>query len=97
MEDILSYVKPELLVVALVLYFSGNALKTISSVKDKYIPLILGAFGIVLCAAWVFARCTCEGPREFLMALFTSVTQGVLVAGLSTYVHQILTQLQKKE
>lgn len=97
MEDILSYVKPELLIVALVLYFTGGALKTIPAIKDKYIPVILGIFGIVLCAAWVFARCTCDGPREVLMALFTSVTQGLLVAGLSTYVHQLLKQLQKKE
>ena len=34
------YVKPELLVVAVVLYFIGAWLKQSETVRDKYIPLI---------------------------------------------------------
>lgn len=30
------------------------------------------------------------------MAVFTSTTQGVLVAGLSTYVNQLIKQLEKR-
>ena len=40
------YVKPELLVVAVVLYFIGAWLKQSETVKDKYIPLINGAFSV---------------------------------------------------
>ena len=42
MEQIMSYVKPELIIVAIVLYFLGMGLKQAQAVKDKYIPLILG-------------------------------------------------------
>ena len=41
MEQITNYVKPELIVVAIALYFVGMALKQAQAVKDKYIPLIL--------------------------------------------------------
>ena len=54
MERIMNYVKPELIVVAVVLYFIGTGLKQSQTVKDKYIPLILGGLGIALCAVWVF-------------------------------------------
>ena len=60
MEQITNYVKPELLVVAVVLYFIGMGLKSAQAVKDKYIPLILGGAGIVLCAVWVLATCPIE-------------------------------------
>lgn len=55
MEQTMNYVKPELIVVAVVLYFIGTGLKQSQTVKDKYIPLILGGIGIVLCAVWVIA------------------------------------------
>lgn len=42
MEQIMNYVKPELIVVAIVLYFCGMALKQTQVVKDKYIPMLLG-------------------------------------------------------
>ena len=45
MEQIMNYVKPELIVVAIVLYFCGMALKQTQVVKDKYIPMLLGAGG----------------------------------------------------
>ena len=48
MEQIMNYVKPELIVVAVVLYFIGMGLKQSQTAKDKYIPLILGGIGIVL-------------------------------------------------
>ena len=57
MEEIMKYVKPELLMVAVVLYFIGIGLKQSQAVRDKYIPLILGGIGIVLCAVWGFASC----------------------------------------
>lgn len=91
----MNYVKPELIVAAVVLYFIGAALKKSQTVKDKYIPLILGAFGIVICAVYVTATCRFETAQEIAMAVFTAVTQGILVAGLSTYVNQIVKQSQK--
>ena len=97
MEQIMNYVKPELIVVAIVLYFVGMGLKQAQAVKDKYIPLILGAAGIVLCAIWVIATSTLGTGQEIAMAVFTALVQGILVAGLSTYVNQVIKQAQKTE
>ena len=95
--QVTDYVKPELLVVAVVLYFIGHGLKQSEVIKDKYIPLINGALGIVICAVYVFAVCSCGTGQEIAMAVFTAVTQGILVAGLSTYVDQLIKQGAKAE
>lgn len=95
--NIMNYVKPELIVVAVALYFLGMALKQSQTVKDKYIPLILGGVSIVLCAIWVLATSEVCTGQQAAMAVFTAVTQGILVAGLSNYVNQIIKQGQKSE
>lgn len=93
--DIMNYVKPELIVVAIVLYIVGTALKKSQTVKDNAIPFILGAAGIILSTIWVLANSPLGTVQEALMAVFTSIVQGVLVAGLSTYVNQLIKQAQK--
>ena len=90
----MNYVKPELIVVAVALYFLGMALKQAQAVKDKYIPLILGGVSIVLCAIWVLATSEVGTGQQAAMAVFTAVTQGILVAGLSNYVNQIIKQTE---
>lgn len=97
MEQITNYVKPELIVVAIALYFVGMALKQAQAVKDKYIPLILGGISIAICAIYVFATCACGTGQDVAMAIFTAITQGILIAGLSTYVNQIIKQTNKDE
>ena len=49
MEELMSYIRPELLVVSVVLYLIGIGLKKAGGIKDRYIPLILGGAGILLC------------------------------------------------
>ena len=97
MEQIMNYVKPELIVVAVVLYFLGMGIKQSQTVKDKYIPLVNGSVGIVLCGVYVLATSACQTGQEIAMAIFTAITQGILVAGLSTYVNQIIKQVSKTE
>lgn len=97
MEQITNYIKPELVVVAFVLYFIGMGIKKSETIKDKYIPLILGAVGIVLCAIWVLGTCPLGTMQNVAIATFTAIVQGVLVAGLSTYVNQIIKQAEKTE
>ncbi|MBQ8752399.1 MAG: phage holin family protein [Clostridia bacterium] len=96
MENILDFVKPELLVLVVALYFVGVALKK-SNVKDKYIPLILGLCGIVLALLWVLATSAIAGWQDGLMAAFTAIVQGIIVAGLSVYANQIYKQLGKTD
>ena len=97
MEQIMNYVKPELIVVAIVLYFCGMELKQTQMVKDKYIPMLLGAGGIVLCGIWVLATSPLGNGQEIAMAVFTAIVQGILMAGLSNYVNQIIKQANKNE
>lgn len=97
MEQIMNYIKPELIVVAVVLYFVGMWLKKAQAVKDKCIPLILGVAGVVLCAIWVLATSTLSTPQDGAMAVFTAIVQGILVAGVSTYINQIVKQAGKEE
>ena len=96
-QQIINYVKPELLVLAVVLYFIGAGLKQAQAVKDKYIPAILGACGCLLAAVYVIATCPLGTMQEIAMAVFTAIVQGILVAGLSTYVNQLVKQARKEE
>ena len=97
MEELLNYVKPELVAVSVVLYFIVMGLKKAETVAYKYIPLILGGIGIFLCGIWVLATCSIDSGQNIAMAVFTAIVQGILVAGLSTYVNQIMKQLGKIE
>ena len=97
MEQIMNYVKPELIVVAIALYFLGLWLRQAAFIKDKYIPLVLGIVGIFVCGIWVMATATFATGQDIALAVFTAIVQGVLVAGLSTYVNQFIKQLRKDE
>ena len=97
MDQIMEYVKPELVIVAVALYILGMFLKQTTMVLDKYIPVILGIVGIVLCTIWVFATTSVGSPQDIALAIFTAVIQGILVAGVSTYVNQIVKQSGKEE
>ncbi len=95
--EITYYIKPELLILAVVCYIIGKAAKRTSAVPDKRIPLLLGAVGVVLACAWVCATSSLSSPQEILMALFTGITQGILCAGASVYANQLIKQHQKEE
>ena len=97
MEQIMNYVKPELVVVAIALYFIGVCLKEVQTVADKYIPAILGIVGIAICGIYVIATCDLKSTQNIAMAIFTAIVQGILVAGLSNYVNQVFKQLNKAE
>lgn len=90
MEEIMEYIQPELIIVSVVLYFIGIMLKNTEKVAKKYILLILGIVGVVLSILWVFASNDINGYQSVLLAIFTGIVQGILVAGLSNYVNQII-------
>ena len=97
LELVKEYVKPELLILVIVLYFIGAAVKNSEFIKDKYIPIILGIVGILIAGIYVVATSDISGYKEVLISIFTSITQGILVAGLSVYVNQIVKQVKKEE
>lgn len=93
--DFKEYIKPELIILIPVLYVIGAGIKKCKRISDNCIPLILGIIGIVLSALWVFASSEISDFKEVLIAIFTSVTQGVLVAAVSVFSNQIYKQLSK--
>ena len=90
------YIKTELLILVPVLYFLGIGLKK-SKMPDKWIPLILGISAVVMSAIWVIATADISGVQEAASAIFTAVTQGVLVASASVYANQLYIQAKKEE
>ena len=98
MTSLTQYLQPELLILVPVLYLIGMALKKSEKVSDKLIPIILGICGVVIAVICCFATVTItDGYKGVLMILFTAVTQGILCAGASVYVNQIVKQTQKDD
>ena len=95
--NISEYIKPELIVLAVMLYILGMGLKKSATIADKWIPYILGAAGVVLALVWVCATSDLSAPQGVLMAIFTGITQGVICAGASVYVNQLIKQVGKGE
>ena len=75
MEQIINYIKPELLIVAVVLYFTGMGLKKAHYFADKHIPVTLGAIGIALASLYVFGTSTVTNAQEASMAVFTAIME----------------------
>lgn len=94
--DFNEFIKPELLVLVPVLYLIGAGLKR-SEFNDKHIPLVLGCIGVLLSAVYIFANTEISGTQAIATAFFTAFTQGVLAAGASVYVNQLIKQERKEE
>lgn len=94
-EMLKEFIRPELLVLIPVLYFVGMGLKSAQAFADKHIPLALGAVGVALAALWVVATSTIASPQDGALAVFTAIVQGVLVAGASVYIDQLIKQAKK--
>ena len=90
------FIKPELLILIPVLYLIGAGLKKSKKISDSLIPIILGGVGVLLSALWVLAISDISSGKEIAVAIFTAVTQGILIAGASVYSNQLIKQLEKK-
>lgn len=94
--NLIEFIQPGLIVLVPVLYLLGIALKKSQSVKDNHIPLILGAAGILVAAFAVFAEADIQSAQDALTAVFSAITQGILCAGCSVYVNQVLIKQPHK-
>lgn len=94
-EQMSVYIKPELYILVFVLYIVGKGLKK-SFVPDKYIPVLLGVCGILLACLYMFSMITKVNFQNILTAVFFGITQGLLCAGGSVYINQIIKQIGKK-
>lgn len=89
--QIVEYIKPELLVVSAVLYFLNRMIKQSRIIDCRYIPLINCVAGIFICGSYVVSVSPITTSQRFSLALFTAITQGILVAGISTYAYKVFT------
>lgn len=97
MYDLLKeFIKPEVLILIPVLYLLGVGLKK-SQIADKRIPWLLGCTSVLLCFMYIVATTVFSGWQEVVMVIFSSVTQGILCAGASVYVNQVIKQSKKDE
>ena len=93
--EFMDFIRPELMSLVPVMYFIGMVFKK-SKISDRWIPLILGAISILICALWVCATSDIGNIRDMALAMFTSITQGVLTAGADVYINQLYKQSKKK-
>lgn len=96
MENILTdYIKSELLILVPVLWLIGQGIKK-TSVKNSFIPLILGGCGIFLACLYVFSVTDFYCFKCVLQAFFAGITQGLLCAGASVYCNELLKTFSEK-
>ena len=76
---ILEYVWEESLILVPVLYILGMIIKNLRMFNDKYIPVILLAFGIL-------------GAIAIMGMTTDAILQGILVAGATVFFNQIFKQ-----
>ncbi len=86
------FIKPELIVLIPVLYFVGVGIRSSKKIKNEYIPALLGVAGVALALIYVIATCDVTNYQTVLLGVFTALTQGVLVAGASVFVNQLIKQ-----
>ncbi len=95
-DGISQYIKPELYILVFVLYIIGNGLKK-SFIPDKCIPVMLGICGTALACVYIFSSLDIFNAQTVLTAVFSGITQGLLCAGCSVYINQIIKQINKKD
>ena len=95
-ELLKEFIKPELLILVPVMWVIGYGIKR-SGISNTYIPLILGGISVVLSVLYVFAVAEVYDWRSIMAGAFTAITQGILTAGASVYVNQVIKQARKEQ
>lgn len=95
MEQIMNYIKPELLVLVPVLYIIGAFFKASAAVPDKIIPSTLGVIGVALSVLWLLGTAPSPETANWPLLAFTALVQGLLCAGMAVYSNQIVKQAMK--
>lgn len=97
MYDILmQYVRPELVVLVVVLYCIGLALKNTKTIADEMIPFILGVLSVLITALYIVAVSdTPKGYQEVLGMIFNIIVQGICAAAAAVFFNQSYKQAKK--
>lgn len=95
--DYTEYIKPELLVLIPALVYVGYLAKQSTIIKDKFIPALLAAAGVLLAGLYIMATTTLTAPQDAAQAVFTALVQGLLCAAGAVYADQCVKQATKSE
>ena len=90
-EEILAFIKPEMLILIPVLIIIGLMIKKTEHIKDWAIPIILGVIGILFAILILGIENGFNG-----VTILNGVLQGILAAGMAVYVHQLTIQSTRK-
>lgn len=95
-EMLSEFIKPELIILVPVMYLIGIGIKK-SNIPNCVIPLILGFASILLSLMFVISTSYISSTEDILLAVFTGITQGILCAGASVYINQLIKQFKKND
>lgn len=89
--EVLKFIQPEILILIPVLSIIGLIIKKTPTVNDWVIPIILLMFGVVFSILIL-------GFKSGFTAemILNGLLQGILVTGMSVYVHQLKIQSTRK-
>lgn len=90
MDIALQYIDPQFAILVVILYCAGNAIKRAHVIDCRWIPLILTGIGTGLTALSIFG----SGQVSIASALYQAFGQGILCAGMSVYLNQLLKQMR---
>lgn len=85
------YVRAELMILVPVLYILAKMIDK-SKIDNSKIPVIIGVIGILLSGIYTFSTVSIPNWHGVLFAIFTSITQGILLAGGAVWGGIITTQ-----
>ena len=81
-----------LIPIAIICWLVGYAVKNLTPVDNKVIPIVVGVLGLILGVVGHFIGVLgLDG-----MDIYTAGATGVVSGGMSTYIHQMITQFINK-
>ena len=93
---LLSFIKPEFLILVPVLFLIKKILKE-SFINNKMSCLIINLFSIFLTSMWTFATLSITCFKQILSAIFISVSQGILIVEGSGFLKKYISRyIQQK-
>lgn len=92
MENLLTFIPENLLILVAAIYVVGVFLKKLESVKDNYITIILMAFAITFA---VLLNLINSQYKVLYEAVINAVLQGILCWGVAVGVNQTYKQINK--
>ncbi len=95
MEIVLSYIKPEFMVIVCALYVLGRMFKQFQRIPNRWIPLLITAFGIFF--AGVHTAAIIDIYANMAQAVFDSLIQGILCSGMAVYAYELVKQMTYKK